>query len=103
MKNLDNLGRIILASKSPRRKYILKKINLDFRVIPSDIIEDFDIINPSKLVQTCAFEKAKKVSMNNLNNFVIGADTVVVLDKTIMGKPRNINECREMLLSLIHI
>ena len=100
MKNLDNLGRIILASQSPRRKYILKKINLDFKVIPSDIIEDFDETSPSALVQTWAFEKAKKVSMNNLNNFVIGADTVVVLDKIIMGKPRNANESREMLCML---
>ena len=97
MKNLKNLGRIILASKSPRRMDILKKINLDFKVIPSNIIEDFDKTNPSTLVQTCAFEKAKKVSGENLNNFVIGADTVVVLDKKIMGKPRNINESREML------
>ena len=100
MKNLDNLGRIILASQSPRRKYILKKINLDFKVIPSNIIEDFDETSPATLVQTCAFEKAKKVSMNNLNNFVIGADTVVVLDKIIMGKPRNANESREMLCML---
>ncbi|OUX21106.1 MAG: septum formation protein Maf [bacterium TMED250] len=100
MKNLDNLGRIILASQSPRRKYILKKINLDFKVIPSDIIEDFDETSPSTLVQTCAFEKAKKVSMDNLNNLVIGADTVVVLDKIIMGKPRNVNESREMLCML---
>ena len=97
MKNLNNLGRIILASKSPRRIDILKKINLDFKVIPSNIIEDFDKTNPSTLVQTCAFEKAKKVSGENLNNFVIGADTVVVLDKKIMGKPRNRNESREML------
>ena len=100
MKNLDNLGRIILASQSPRRKYILKKINLDFKVIPSNIIEDFDETSPATLVQTWAFEKAKKVSMNNLNNFVIGADTVVVLDKIIMGKPRNANESREMLCML---
>ena len=100
MKNLDNLGRIILASKSPRRKYILKKINLDFKVIPSNIIEDFDETSPSTLVQTCAFAKAKKISMYNINNFVIGADTVVVLDKTIMGKPRNTKESREMLWML---
>ena len=97
MKNLNNLGRFVLASKSPRRKDILKKINLDFKVIPSNIIEDFDKTNPSTLVQSCAFEKAKKVSLENLNNFIIGADTVVVLDKKIMGKPRDINESREML------
>ena len=97
MKSLNNLGRIVLASNSPRRKDILKKINLDFKVIPSNIIEDFDKTNPSTLVQTCAFEKAKKVSLENLNNFIIGADTVVVLDKKIMGKPRDINESREML------
>ena len=97
MKNLNNLGRIVLASKSPRRKDILKKINLDFKVIPSNIIEDFDKTNPSTLVQSCAFEKAKKVSLENLNNLIIGADTVVVLDKKIMGKPRDINESREML------
>ena len=72
MKSLNNLGRIVWASTSPRRKDILKKINLDFKVIPSNIIEDFDKTNPSTHVQTCAFEKAKKVSLENLNNFIIG-------------------------------
>ena len=97
MKSMDILGKLILASKSPRRKEILKKIDLNFDVIPSDIIEDFDRKNPSIFVQTCAIEKAKKVSLQNSNNYVIGADTVVVLNKRILEKPRDINESQQML------
>tara|TARA_B100001996_G_scaffold10475_1_gene8860 strand:- start:2074 stop:2697 length:624 start_codon:yes stop_codon:yes gene_type:complete len=97
MKSMDILGKLILASKSPRRKEILKKIDLNFDVIPSDIIEDFDRKKPSIFVQTCAFEKAKKVSLQNSNNYVIGADTVVVLNKRILEKPRDINESQQML------
>ena len=97
MKNIDKLGRIILASKSPRRIEILKKIDLNFEVMPSDIVEDFDRTSPSAFVQICAYEKAKKISLMNRNNFVIGADTIVVLDKKIMEKPRDVNESRKML------
>lgn len=100
MKGLDKLGKIILASKSPRRKEILEKINLDFKVVPSNIIEDFDRTNPSVFVQICANEKAKKVSLANHKNYVIGADTVVVLNKKILGKPQDINESQKMLESL---
>ena len=100
MKGLDKLGKIILASKSPRRKEILEKINLDFKVVPSNIVENFDRTNPSAFVQTCANEKAKKVSTANQKNYVIGADTVVVLNKKILGKPQDINESQKMLESL---
>ena len=97
MKSIDSLGEIILASKSPRRKEILEKIDLDFKVIPSNVIEDFDKSKPSIFVQTCALEKSKKISIENSKNYVIGADTIVVLNKTIFEKPSNTNECREML------
>ena len=100
MKGLDKLGKIILASKSPRRKEILEKINLNFKVVPSNIDEDFDKTNPSVFVQACANEKAKKVSTANHKNYVIGADTIVVLNKKILGKPQDINESQKMLESL---
>jgi len=100
MKSLDKLGKIILASKSPRRKEVLEKISLDFKVVPSNIIENFDRTNPSVFVQTCANEKAKKVSIANSENYVLGADTIVVLNKKILEKPHDINESQKMLESL---
>ena len=107
MKNLNNLGRIVLASNSPRRKDILKKINLDFKVIPSNIIEDFDKTNPSTHVQTCAFEKAKKVSLENLNNFSHDEPSVAfLLTQSIKNLQRTadfdvkINKFRERLLNI---
>ena len=77
MKSINSLGKIILASKSPRREEILSKINLNFDIVPSNIDEKLDIkLDPATYVQDCANKKAYKVSLSYKENFIIGADTV---------------------------
>ena len=72
MKLLNNLGKIILASKSPRREQILNKINLNFEIAPSNIDENFDAkLEPSRYVKLCAEKKANKVSLSYKNNYII--------------------------------
>ena len=82
---------IILASKSKRRKELLGKINIKFKVIDSKFneskIKSFDIA-PNKLCQSLAFEKANKVSIKHKNDLIIGADTIVYKDGRILGKPK---------------
>ena len=101
MKLLNNLGKIILASKSPRRESILNKIDLNFIIVPSNINENFDTeLKPSKYVKLCAEKKASKVSLSYKNNYIIGADTIVVLNNKILGKPKDKTESYEMLKML---
>lgn len=100
MTALDKLGTLILASKSPRRKEILKKMDLNFKVIPSDVSEELDKTDPPTFVERCATKKARKVSLLNKQNYVIGADTVVVLNDELLEKPRDIIESHEMLRML---
>lgn len=81
--------RFILASKSPRRKEILQNIGLDFEIIPAVGEEVSEEIEPEKYAAGLAFEKAEEVWSNNRKSLVIGADTIVVCDNEILGKPAN--------------
>ena len=100
-KSLISKTSIILASKSPRRRNILKKIGLKFEIIPSNISEIIDHSqNPIYLAEYLSKKKAKKVSEKYKNKIIIGADTIVYLDKTIYGKPRDKDENYKMLKSL---
>ena len=91
----------ILASKSPRRQNILKKIGLKFEIIPSNISENmgFDL-SPVCLAEYLSKKKAKKVSEKHENKIIIGADTIVYLEEEIFGKPRDKDENYKMLKSL---
>ena len=91
----------ILASSSPRRKEILEQIRFEFSVSPSKINEDFNIdLPPEAFTEHWAREKAKEVAKNHPQSLVIGADTVVVLDGKILGKPKDNESSKKMLLSL---
>tara|TARA_Y100000591_G_C21824949_1_gene696071 strand:+ start:807 stop:1400 length:594 start_codon:yes stop_codon:yes gene_type:complete len=91
----------ILASKSPRRENILKKIGLKFEVIPSNISEDVDLkLSPKRIAEYLSKKKAERVSKAYPNKIIIGADTVVYLDKVIFGKPKDKDENYSMLKSL---
>lgn len=104
---------IILASQSPRRKELLSLCVKDFAVQVSEIDEkeverniltgasqeDF-IETARKLVETLAREKAAVIHRSQEKAMVIGADTVVVLDKRILGKPADADEAYAMLRSL---
>lgn len=98
------IHRLILASKSPRRKRILEGAGVSFRIVPADIDEStFDNEGPRDLVKRLSYEKAKAVKDllgENIHSLVLGADTIVVLGTEIMGKPTNAAHAEEMLLKL---
>ena len=92
---------IILASASPRREALLGRVIDDFKVIPSNAAEQApDGRHPAELAMANALAKALDVASNHPHALVIGADTVVVLDGTIMGKPRDRDHAIEMLSAL---
>lgn len=93
--------RIILASRSPRRQALLKQIGLSFDVIESTVEEQFDFLKtPQENVLALSFQKAFDVAQRVNNSIIIGADTVVVLDGEILGKPMDRNNAVEMLTRL---
>jgi septum formation protein len=89
---------IILASASPRRKELLSQI-CDFEVKASQCDENCDISDPCELVCELSRRKARAVAEND-GNIVIGADTVVAIEGSILGKPRSEQEAKDMLKSL---
>ncbi|MDO8482810.1 MAG: Maf family protein [bacterium] len=90
--------RVILASGSARRKEILEKAGLKFEVVPSDYEEDMTLpLPPAELVKTLAFGKANDVASRFPDAVVIGADTVVVLEGKVMGKPHTSVAAQKML------
>ncbi|NLL05691.1 MAG: septum formation inhibitor Maf [Clostridiaceae bacterium] len=95
---------IVLASQSPRRSELLKQLGLDFVIKTSDVDESNSRgLKASELVQHLAFEKARVVAEDsslNRETIVIGADTVVVREGTILGKPRDKEDAFNMLKSL---
>ena len=94
------MKKIILASASPRRKDLLRQIGLEFEIIPSTVDEKIDEAEPIRFVKQLALSKAQDVGRNLSSGLVIGADTIVVDGKTILGKPRSPEEAVEMLQRL---
>ena len=79
---------IILASNSPRRKQLLKEAGLEFKVVPSDCDEQFDFYSSQEeYAKNLSYLKAENVFLKNQNSVVIGADTIVVFNNQILGKP----------------
>ena len=94
--------KIILASASPRRRELLSKIGLEFEVIPSNYDEKLsdDIFSYEK-IENLALNKAKDVAERTTEAaIIISADTVVVLDGKILGKPHSKQQAREMICAL---
>ena len=85
---------LILASKSPRRIEMIKKWNIPFKIIPSDIDEDLYPLDQ------ISYQKAIKISSSNPDDTVISADTVVILNDQVLGKPNDENDAYKMLKSL---
>lgn len=94
--------KIILASKSPRRKEILKNMGFDFEVITADTDESSDVTDPESLVQILAVRKGKAVQgvCDCEDTLIISCDTVVSCDGKILGKPLNVEEAKAMLQML---
>ncbi len=95
------MGKIILASASPRRSLLLKECGIEFDVEVSRADElDGAYATPSGLVLTNARIKAEDVASRHTGRIVLGADTVVAYEQTIFGKPIDLNDARRMLKTL---
>ena len=88
---------MILASNSQRRQEILKDAGFNFRVITSNIEEISDKENVIERILDIAEKKLEQISKNNVNEFILAADTVVELDKNIFGKPKDREEAFKFL------
>ncbi len=94
---------IVLASKSPRRQELLKRIVNNFKIIESDFDESIVTFNGDikEYVESLAKGKALAVK-KKVNNFsiIIGVDTVVYYNNRVLGKPKNYNDAYSMLSAL---
>lgn len=89
---------LVLASQSPRRKKLLEQLGLAFTVHASDVDEVIDpALAPDAVVQALALDKVRAVAPAYPSALTLGADTIVVLDGDILGKPADAAEARAML------
>jgi len=91
---------MILASKSPRRREILETLGFKFEVVTPEIEEISDKEGVLEQIMDIALKKAAAVSEKYTSEFVVSADTVVVIDDMVLGKPGSRDEAREMLQKL---
>ncbi len=91
--------RLVLASGSPRRRELMAQIGLTPEILVSEVDESTSLTTPSAVVKELSMRKARAVaeSLDDENALVIGADTVVSVDGTILGKPATHEEAAEMI------
>lgn len=100
------MKQLILASQSPRRKILLQQIGIPFSVFPSDVKEPINMkMSPDKMVIDLSEKKAEQVCRelercSQGSDIVLAADTIVVLDDVVMGKPKDPEEAFNMLGAL---
>ena len=100
------MKKIILASQSPRRRELLTQIGLEYEVCPSTIEEVITDTNPVDIVKSLSLQKAMDVAEQKKKEYpqesllVIGADTIVVYDNKILGKPKSEKDAVAMLSML---
>jgi septum formation protein len=89
---------IVLASASPRRQELLRSAGIPFTVQPAEIDETpHQGESPRNCAERLARQKALYVSKSRPGEWVLGADTIVVIDEAILGKPRHENDAARML------
>lgn len=97
---------IVLASRSPRRKELLERLGFKPMVVePPDWVEETSVLDPRFTAMLCASRKAEYVYREvsgrvNGDLVVVGADTIIVLDDRVIGKPRSVGEARRILSML---
>ena len=93
--------KLILASVSPRRRDLLCRIGLTFEIIPADIVETKRAGEaPGAYVRRMAREKARAVGETHGSGWVVAADTIVCLEKELLGKPETFEEAVSLLMKL---
>jgi septum formation protein len=89
---------LVLASASPRRRHLLEQAGIDIDVVPAHVDEAYlEGESPSEHVMRLAHAKAATVAAKTPSRCVLGADTVVVMDGRIYGKPRDLDEAHRFL------
>lgn len=89
---------LTLASSSPRRQELLRAAEIPFSVEPANVAEDLRPgESPRAFCERLAFEKAEAVAKNGADSLVLGADTIVVVDEHILGKPIDAADAHRML------
>ena len=92
---------LILASASPRRRELLAQLGISFEVVVADVTEhEAEDADPRMMVAHNAALKADWVAGRHPAQFVLGADTTVLIDNTVLNKPRDLEEARAMLRRL---
>jgi len=93
-----SLPRLVLASASPRRSELLRKLGIDFKTVPSTASEiHHDQITATEASKINAYRKARAVAKKFPDVLVLGADTLVYLDTRLFGKPADLEEAYLML------
>lgn len=91
---------IILATESPRKIKVMETLGIPYKIkasnFPEETVAETD---PRKLVEKLALEKARSVASIYPNSLVIGADTVLLIDGKITGKPRDLDDARATILN----
>lgn len=95
------MNKFILATSSPRRRMLFDKFNIDYMAVESNIVEQLDPTDtPLQFAMALAFSKAYNVAKSFNQDIVIGADTIVVYNDEILGKPQDEKDAFRMLESL---
>ena len=92
--------KVILASQSPRRRELLRRICSEFEVVPSGVDETLEAGRLAPAVTNLALRKAEAVAQRVGRGVVVAADTVVVIDDVVLGKPAGPDEAKTMLVRL---
>jgi len=92
---------LILASSSPRRRELLTTVGIPFKVVPSKIEEDINSMTEfEQLAIEMAKQKAQEVYNRLGDGWILGADTIVVIDGKVFGKPKDLKDAEYMLKTL---
>jgi septum formation protein len=92
--------KIVLASASPRRRELMGRLGIPFEAVDPGDIDEATEGRPEDVVRRNSLAKARRVADRLVDGIVVGADTVVVKDEEILGKPSSPSEAGEMLRSL---
>ncbi|MDB5137198.1 MAG: maf [Mucilaginibacter sp.] len=98
---MTGIPKIILASKSPRRQELLRLMDIDFRIVLKEVDESYpENLSPEEIAVYVAEKKAKAFDESIDNEIVLTADTIVSIERHILGKPETIEHAAEMLQML---
>lgn len=88
---------LILASRSPRRKELLKAAGIKYRAVPSHIDETSSYKRPALIVRELAYKKALSVALKHPGSPVLGSDTLVYCKGEVLGKPKDHKDALRLL------